>query len=50
LGRIFDLQEERDAALDHYHAALTAGGELPEVKAAAERGIQTPYEPPARPQ
>lgn len=50
LGRIFDLQEERAAALDHYRAALTAGTQLPEVKAAAERGIQQPYEPPSRPQ
>ena len=40
LGRIFDLQEQRDSAVDHYHAALTAGGTLPEVKAAAERGLQ----------
>ncbi len=51
LGRIFDLQEERAAALDHYRAALTAGTQLPEVKAAAERGLQKPYEPPSpRPQ
>jgi tetratricopeptide (TPR) repeat protein len=50
LGRIFDLQEERAAALDHYRAALTAATQLPEVKAAAERGIQQPYEPPSRPQ
>jgi tetratricopeptide (TPR) repeat protein len=50
LGRIFDLQEDRDAALDHYRAALNVGGTLPEVKAAAERGMQQPYEPPARPQ
>ena len=53
LGRIFDLQEDRDAAVDHYRAALNgAGGSLPEVKAAAERGIQQPYEPPtsAQPQ
>lgn len=50
LGRILDLQEERAAALDHYRAALTAGTQLPEVKAAAERGIQKPYEPPSRPQ
>ncbi|MGA7382252.1 MAG: hypothetical protein WBX03_15490 [Terriglobales bacterium] len=50
-GRIFDLQEERAAALDHYRAALTAGTQLPEVKAAAERGLQKPYEPPSpRPQ
>ena len=50
LGRIFDLQEERDAALDHYRAALTAATTLPEAKAAAEKGIQQPYEPPRRPQ
>jgi hypothetical protein len=51
LGRIFDLEEERAAALDHYRAALTASAQLPEVKAAAERGIQQPYEPPTpRPQ
>lgn len=50
LGRIFDLQEDRAAALDHYRAALNAGSALPEVKAAAERGIQQPYEPPAHPQ
>lgn len=47
LGRIFDLQERRENALDEYHAALTAGGTLPEVKAAAEKGIKQPYEPPA---
>lgn len=46
LGRIFDLQEDRAAALDHYRAALTAGEALPEAKAAAERGLQQPYEPP----
>jgi tetratricopeptide (TPR) repeat protein len=46
LGRILDLQEDRAAALDHYRAALTAGASIPEAKAAAERGIQQPYEPP----
>jgi tetratricopeptide (TPR) repeat protein len=50
LGRIFDLQEDRAAALDHYRAALSSGGAMPEVKAAAERGIQQPYEPPSHPQ
>lgn len=49
LGRIYDLQEDRAAALDHYRAALTAGGALPEAKAAAERGLQQPYEPPGHP-
>ncbi|HKS73751.1 MAG TPA: tetratricopeptide repeat protein [Terriglobales bacterium] len=46
LGRIFDLQENREAALDQYRAALNSGASLPEVKAAAERGLQQPYEPP----
>jgi len=50
LGRILDMQEDRDAALDHYRAALSAGGSLPEIKAAAERGLQQPYEPPAHEQ
>lgn len=50
LGRIFDLQENREAALNHYRAAKTAGDSLPEVKAAAERGLEQPYEPPASPQ
>jgi hypothetical protein len=50
LGRIFDLQEDRAAALDQYRAALSAGGSLPEAKAAAERGIEQPYEPPSHPQ
>lgn len=50
LGRIMDMKEEREAALNEYRAALTAGGDLPEVKAAAERGLQQAYEPPAKPQ
>jgi len=50
LGRIFDLQANRDAALDHYRAALSAGSGLPEIKAAAERGLEQPYEPPSHPQ
>lgn len=47
LGRIFDLQEQRDSAVNHYRAALSTGSAFPEVKAAAERGLQRPYEPPA---
>jgi len=50
LGRILDLKEDREAAMDEYRAALTVGAELPEVKAAAERGLQQAYEPPAKPQ
>ncbi len=47
LGRIFDLEADRDTALEHYRAALITGASIPEAKAAAERGIQQPYEPPA---
>jgi tetratricopeptide (TPR) repeat protein len=50
LGRIFDLQEDREAALDQYRAALSAGAALPEAKAAAERGLEQPYEPPSHAQ
>jgi hypothetical protein len=47
LGRIFDLKENRDAALDQYRAALdAAGGTLPEATLAARRGLEQPYEPP----
>jgi hypothetical protein len=50
LGRILDMKEDREAAMSEYRAALTTGAELPEVKAAAERGLQQAYEPPAKPQ
>ena len=50
LGRILDMKEDREAALNEYRAALTSSAELPEVKAAAERGLQQAYEPPAKPQ
>lgn len=46
LGRIFDLKAERDTALKHYRAALEAGDTAPATKAAAERGLKEPYEPP----
>jgi tetratricopeptide (TPR) repeat protein len=48
LGRISDIQANRPAALEHYRAALAAGDIPPETRAAAERGLQQPYEP--RPQ
>jgi tetratricopeptide (TPR) repeat protein len=50
LGRILDMKEDREAALQEYRAALNAGGELPEIKAAAQRGLEQAYEPPAKPQ
>ncbi len=50
LGRILDLKEDRAAALNEYRAALTAGADLPELTAAAQRGLQQAYEPPAKPE
>ncbi len=47
LGRIYDLKAERDAALQHYRAALEAGDNSAPTRAAAERGLQQPYAPPA---
>lgn len=50
LGRIMDMKDQREAALNEYRAALTVAANLPEVKAAAERGLQQAYEPPVKPQ
>jgi len=47
LGRIFDLQEEREAAVAQYKAALNAGDSSAGTKNAAERGLKEPYQPPA---
>jgi len=47
LGRIFDLKEDRLAAMDQYRAAMDAAGKtVPEAKLAAQRGLDKPYEPP----
>jgi hypothetical protein len=53
LGRIYDLEDEdeggpmRAQAVQHYKAAVGAAESLPEAKAAAEQGLQKPYEPPS---
>lgn len=47
LGRIYDLQEEREAAVAQYQAALHTGETSAETKKAAERGLKEPYQPPA---
>lgn len=47
LGRILDMQEHRQEAVEHYRAALNTGGP-PELKAAAEKGLQQAYQPPAK--
>jgi len=50
LGRILDMKEEREAALAEYKAAMDLSGAQPEIKAAAQRGLEQAYEPPAKPQ
>jgi len=47
LGRILDMQAHRQEAVEHYRAALDAGG-TPELKAAAEKGLQQAYQAPAK--
>ena len=47
LGRIFDIREEREAAVAQYRAALAAGDIAPDTKTAAERGLAQPYARPA---
>lgn len=49
LGRIDDLEDERDLAVDEYHAALGVPGAPETARAAAQAGVETAYKPPARP-
>jgi tetratricopeptide (TPR) repeat protein len=46
LGRILDLQDEREKAVAEYQAALNAGDTSADTKKAAERGLKDPYQPP----
>jgi len=45
LGRIYDIQENRGLAVEHYQAALAAGDPSADTRAAAEKGLTTPYQP-----
>ncbi len=45
LGRIYDIQQERGRAVEHYQAALAAGDPSADTKAAAEKGLAMPYQP-----
>ncbi len=46
LGRIYDLQDNRDGAVTEYRAALSARDGQVDTKEAAERGLKAPYGPP----
>jgi hypothetical protein len=45
LGRIHDLEGERDQALGEYQAALAVSGAPESAKTAAQRGVQVAYAP-----
>jgi predicted negative regulator of RcsB-dependent stress response len=47
LGRILDIQERRQEAVEQYRAALGADA-TPDLKAAAEKGLQQAYQAPVR--
>jgi hypothetical protein len=49
LGQIFDVDDERDQAVAEYKAALAVPDIQPDIKAAAEKGIATPFTLPDQP-
>jgi tetratricopeptide (TPR) repeat protein len=46
LGRLHDVEDERDQALLNYHAALTVQGAPEAARVAAQRGLDEVYKPP----
>lgn len=48
LGRISDITEDRQDALKHYMAAMNTANVSPDIKAAAEKGIKSPFQPPKK--
>jgi hypothetical protein len=48
LGRMHDLEGNREDALTEYRAALTVGGAPDTARAAAQRGIDEGYQPAVR--
>jgi tetratricopeptide (TPR) repeat protein len=49
LGRIHDLEGDRELAVGHYQAALDVEGAPESARMAAQQGIDAPYKSPARP-
>lgn len=47
LGRIYDLQDERELAVNEYRAALAVDDGPADARAAAQKGVENPYKPPA---
>jgi tetratricopeptide (TPR) repeat protein len=48
LGRLYDIEDERDHAVSEYQAALVARDDRPDTKLAAEEGLKQPYAVPQR--
>jgi hypothetical protein len=46
LGRIYDIQDQRDQAVTEYRAALTVRDGQSDTRLAAEKGLQQPYAVP----
>jgi hypothetical protein len=46
LGRIHDIQDERDQAVNEYRAALTVRDGQADTRLAAEKGLKQPYAVP----
>jgi hypothetical protein len=49
LGRIHDLEDERELAVNEYQAALAVEGAPEAARVAAQSGVEMAYKPPARP-
>jgi tetratricopeptide (TPR) repeat protein len=49
LGRLYDVNAERQKALTEYQAALTVRDAQPDTKAAAEKGLKEPFTAPPSP-
>ncbi len=47
LGRIHDLEQDRESAITEYRAALAVDGAPEAARIAAENGVEAPYAPPA---
>jgi tetratricopeptide (TPR) repeat protein len=48
LGRIHDLEDEREMAVMEYRAALAVNGAPEAARVAAQRGVEVPYKAPAQ--
>lgn len=46
LGRIHDLEDDRESALGEYRAALNVDGAPEAARIAAQNGVEAPYAPP----